>query len=139
VFQRLRATAPQTYYRFRTSNGTAHVLYVLLRFLTPSGFYSTFYLRAAKSAWRIKWSRTLRLIHGRKSWGEKKNVKTTADERQLLSRVIKKAYTWSKSKMIFLEVNFCEKQIDPNPLGFHVFFEDWIKSQKSVIRETRYF
>ena len=37
MFRELRATAPQTYYTFRTSNGTADVLYVLLKSLTALG------------------------------------------------------------------------------------------------------
>ena len=42
VFQGFRATAPQTYDRFRTSNGAADVLYVLLKSLTPPQTYNIF-------------------------------------------------------------------------------------------------
>ena len=37
MFRGLRATAPQTYYTFCTSNGAADVLYVLLKSLTAQG------------------------------------------------------------------------------------------------------
>ena len=43
MFQRLRATAPQTYCTFRTSNGTADVLYVLLKSLTALGLQTLFF------------------------------------------------------------------------------------------------
>ena len=39
----LRATAPQTYHQFRTSNGTADVLYVLLKSLTALGLQALFF------------------------------------------------------------------------------------------------
>ena len=42
MFRALRATAPQTYYTFRTSNGTADVLYVLLESLTALGVQALF-------------------------------------------------------------------------------------------------
>ena len=43
MFRELRATAPQTYYTFRTSNGTADVLYVLLKSLTAPGLQALFF------------------------------------------------------------------------------------------------
>ena len=43
MFRELRATAPQTYYTFRTSNGTADVLYVLLISLTALGLQALFF------------------------------------------------------------------------------------------------
>ena len=45
-FREFRATALGTCDKNRTSNGTADVLYVLLRSLTPLGFYSMFFLEA---------------------------------------------------------------------------------------------
>ena len=46
MFRELGATAPQTYYQFRTSNGTADVLYVLLESLTALGLQALFFRRA---------------------------------------------------------------------------------------------
>ena len=43
MFRDLRATAPQTYYTFRASNGTADVLYVLLISLTALGLQALFF------------------------------------------------------------------------------------------------
>ena len=43
MFRELRATAPQTYYTFRASNGTADVLYVLLESLTALGLQALFF------------------------------------------------------------------------------------------------
>ena len=43
MFRELRATAPQTYYTFRASNGTADVLYVLLKSLTALGLQALFF------------------------------------------------------------------------------------------------
>ena len=43
MFRELRATAPQTYYTFRASNGTADVLYVLLISLTALGLQTLFF------------------------------------------------------------------------------------------------
>ena len=43
MFRELRATAPQTYYTFRASNGTADVLYVLLKSLTAPGLQALFF------------------------------------------------------------------------------------------------
>ena len=43
MFRELGATAPQTYYQFRTSNGTADVLYVLLESLTALGLQALFF------------------------------------------------------------------------------------------------
>ena len=48
MFCELRATAPQTYYTFRASNGTADVLYVLLISLTALGLQALFF-RSAKT------------------------------------------------------------------------------------------
>ena len=42
MFRELGATAPQTYYQFRTSNGTADVLYVLQLSLTALGLQALF-------------------------------------------------------------------------------------------------
>ena len=44
MFRELRATAPQTYDQFRTSNGTADVLYVLLNSLTALGLQALFFV-----------------------------------------------------------------------------------------------
>jgi len=43
MFRELRATAPQTYYTFRTSNGTVDVVYVLLISLTALGLQALFF------------------------------------------------------------------------------------------------
>ena len=43
MFQRFRATAPQTCDKNRTSNGTADVLYVLLESLTALGLQALFF------------------------------------------------------------------------------------------------
>ena len=43
MFRELGATAPQTDYQFRTSNGTADVLYVLLESLTALGLQALFF------------------------------------------------------------------------------------------------
>ena len=44
MFRGLRATAPQTYHTFCTSNGAADVLYVLLKSLTAQGLQACFCL-----------------------------------------------------------------------------------------------
>ena len=62
VFQGFRATAPQTYDRFRTSNGAADVLYVLLKSLTPPQTYNIFSSKGEIEMWR----KFTRWIHGRK-------------------------------------------------------------------------
>ena len=54
MFRELRATAPQTYYTFRTSNGTADVLYVLLKSLTALGLQALFFEARKIEAWRKK-------------------------------------------------------------------------------------
>ena len=98
MFRELRATAPQTYYRFRTSNGTADVLYVLLDFLTPLGFYSRFVF------WTKK--KLTGRICGRYIYAKSFFVKTTADQKQGLRRTRFLPQTYDKSKMEILEVNF---------------------------------
>lgn len=55
MFRELRATAPQTYYTFRTSNGTADVLYVLLELLTALGLQALFFRRAKMWAYYLTW------------------------------------------------------------------------------------
>ena len=42
MFRELQATAPQTYYTFRASNGAADVLYVLLKSLTAQVLQALF-------------------------------------------------------------------------------------------------
>jgi len=59
MFRELGATAPQTYYTFRTSNGTADVLYVLLESLTALGLQALFFRRAKMWPYR-KAGRALR-------------------------------------------------------------------------------
>ena len=48
MFRELRATAPQTYYTFRTSNGTGEILYVLLISLTARGLQALFFEETKK-------------------------------------------------------------------------------------------
>ena len=55
MFRELGATAPQTYYQFRTSNGTADVLYVLLESLTALGLQALFFRRAKMWAGDQTW------------------------------------------------------------------------------------
>ena len=43
MFRELRATAPQTYDTFRTSNGSGEILYVLLKSLTALGLQALFF------------------------------------------------------------------------------------------------
>ena len=61
MFRELRATAPQTYYTFRTSNGTVDVVYVLLISLTALGLQALFFEARKNEASR----KNSRLIHGR--------------------------------------------------------------------------
>ena len=100
MFRELRATAPQTYYTFRTSNGTVDVVYVLLISLTALGLQALFFEARKNEASR----KNSRLIHRRsKSFRQnrrrrattfKGTVRFTADVRQ--------------KKNGFLEVNFYE-------------------------------
>ena len=53
-FRELRATAPQTYYTFRASNGTADVLYVLLMSLTALGLQARFSRGATEWGARVE-------------------------------------------------------------------------------------
>ena len=61
MFRELRATAPQTHYTFRTSNGTVDVLYVLLISLTALGLQALFFEARKNEASR----KNSRLIHTR--------------------------------------------------------------------------
>ena len=61
MFRELRATAPQTYYTFRTSNGTVDVVYVLLISLTALGLQALFFEARKNEASR----KNSRLIHRR--------------------------------------------------------------------------
>ena len=79
MFRELRATAPQTYYTFRTSNGTAYVLYVLLESLTALGLQALFFRRAKMWAWR----KTCAILPMGFTNRAKQIVKTSADVRQL--------------------------------------------------------
>ena len=54
MFRELRATAPQTYYTFRASNGTADVLYVLLILLTALGLQALFSRGATEWGARVE-------------------------------------------------------------------------------------
>ena len=65
MFRELRATAPQTYYTFRTSNGTADVLYVLLESLTALGLQALFFSKREKVGVPVDMARTSRLINKR--------------------------------------------------------------------------
>ena len=102
MFRELRATAPQTYYTFRTSNGTADVLYVLLISLTALGLQALF-------SKREKWKRHNGKCEGKLHFAHK-NFKTTADVRYILSGASFPPQTCDKNKIGFLEVNFYEQQ-----------------------------
>ena len=109
MFRELRATAPQTYRTFRTSNGTADVLYVLQLSSTAPQTYCMFCSRAeSKGAAKGK-VHTSRMINRGKREGDFRFVKTTADVRQLLSRTSISSQTCEKSFFGFLEVNFDER------------------------------
>ena len=64
MFRELRATAPQTYYTFRTSNGTADVLYVLMISLTALGLQALFFEARKNEASQYN----SRLIHRRSNF-----------------------------------------------------------------------
>ena len=115
MFRELRATAPQTYHTFWTSNGAADVLYVLLKSLTAQGLQACFCLGfESKGAWPMsalaKSTRILQIL------------KIAADVRQSLRGPTVSPQTCDKSKIGLLEVNFCESKKCLKKLGFHSVF-----------------
>ena len=92
MFRELRATAPQTYYTFRTSNGTVDVVYVLLISLTALG-YKHFVSKREKMRRHSKhrgWYMDVQTFF----------VKTAADVRQQLRRPSVSPQTCDKKKLI---------------------------------------
>ena len=81
MFQRLRATAPQTYCTFRTSNGTADILYVLQLSLTAPQTYCMFCSKGESWGAAKGKVRTSRMVNTRKREGDFHFVKTAADVR----------------------------------------------------------
>ena len=99
VFQGFRATAPQTYDRFRTSNGAADVLYVSSKSLTPPQTYNIFLSMSEKHMWR----KVSRWIHARKPSRRLKPPQTNDTPVCVPSF---SPQTCEKKKNGFLEVNF---------------------------------
>ena len=97
MFRALRATAPQTYYTFRASNGAADVIYVLLKSLTALGLEACLCLGFENMGARVEFAvdKSTRMFQF---------VKIAADVRQ-------RAYGTLTYIVIFvnevLEVNFC--------------------------------
>ena len=94
MFRALRATAPQTYYTFRASNGAGDVLYVLLKSLTALGLQACLCLGFENMGARVEFAvdKSTRMFQF---------VKTTADVRQLLKYRSVSPQTCDKKKMDF--------------------------------------
>ena len=108
MFRESRATAPQTYHQFRTSNGAGDVLYVLLNSLTALGLQALFFeeqkcRRVPKHGAHFAVDKLSQIARA------KKKTKTAADERQLLRGPSVSPQTCDKSFFGFLEVNFDER------------------------------
>ena len=102
MFRELRATAPQTYYTFRASNGTADVLYVLLKSLTALGLQALFF-----EARKIEAShqRARRQAPPSKQKSQNHRRRATPVTRHTLP-----AHDVRQKKNGFLEVNFYEQK-----------------------------
>ena len=116
MFRALRATAPQTYYTFRASNGAADVLYVLLKSLTALGLQACLCLGFENMGARVEFAvdKSTRMFQF---------VKTTADVRHHLSTARISPQTCDKNKIEFLEVNFYDNKKSSDYIGFTDVFE----------------
>ena len=135
MFRELRATAPQTYYTFRASNGTADVLYVLLESLTALGLQALFFRRAKMWAGRNIW----RALRGWQIDVDEEAicfVKTTADVRQLSPGPSVSPQTCDKSVFGVLEVNFDERTKKLRLYWFLYCF--WELCKKSILERQRW-
>ena len=120
MFRELGATAPQTYYQFRTSNGTADVLYVLLESLTALGLQALFCSNSKSVGGSLNTARTLRLVYWRRARGQKKNengsrrvttiirpVRFAADVRQKFFGISRGEFWWAIKKLRLYWFSWC--------------------------------